>query len=123
MTYTLNGIKYSVSASRSNRDWIVNGQVRPDLKNCTDIDISITPFTNSLPINRLRLDLNKPQPIEVLYIDVPENSIRASRQRYTRKSGTVYNFQTIPNDFEADIIVDNDGFVVHYPQLFERVEL
>lgn len=122
LTYSVKGTTHTVSALRQDNDWIVNGQVRKEFATCIDVDISVTPFTNSLPINRLNLECNKPQPIEVLYIDVLENSIRAARQRYIRKSDTVYTFETVPNDFEADIIVDTEGFVVHYPELFDRVE-
>jgi hypothetical protein len=120
--YVLNGSRYSISASHVMDSWIINGQLREEFKNCIDIDITLTPFTNTLPIKRLNFQPTKPQPIEVLYIDVLENSIRVARQQYTKNSDTEYNFQNVPNDFEADIIVDNDGFVVHYPELFERIE-
>lgn len=118
--YTLNGISHTISALHET-DWIVNGETRPEFRNCTDIDITLTPFTNSLPINRLKLQNSKPQQIEVLYIDVLKNTFRIAQQQYTKRSASVYNFQNVPNDFEADIIVDNDGFVKHYPELFERI--
>lgn len=117
--YALNGIKHSISALHTDT-WIVNGQTREEFKNCIDIDITLTPFTNTLPIKRLNLKPNKPQQIDVLYVDVLKNDIRVARQQYTKKSENKYNFQNVPNDFEADIIVDNDGFVVHYPELFEQ---
>jgi len=118
--YTLNAAPHHVEARHENGQWIVNGVVREEFNNCIDIDITVTPFTNALPINRIDLQLNKPQQIEVLYVNVLENSIYPVRQQYTKKSGTRYNFQNVPNDFEADIIVDSEGFVVHYPELFER---
>lgn len=119
--YTLSGVKHTISASHTHKGWMINGQVRPEFNNCTDIDITLTPCTNSLPVNRLKPQNNKPQQIEVLYIDVLENTFRITRQQYTKKSTSVYNFQNVPNDFEADIVVDNDGFVEHYPELFERI--
>jgi hypothetical protein len=36
--------------------WYVNGQPDGKFNGCTDIDISLTPFTNTLPINRLKLE-------------------------------------------------------------------
>jgi hypothetical protein len=33
--------------------WSLDGQARPDLAHCTDIDIEASPFTNTLPIRRL----------------------------------------------------------------------
>lgn len=122
ISYVLNGISHSVSGAHTPDEWIINRQVKPEFKKCVDIDITLTPFTNSLPINRLRMNQDEPHQLEVLYINVLENRMYPVRQQYTKKSETTYNFQNIPNDFEADIIVDNQGFVVHYPQLFERME-
>jgi hypothetical protein len=33
--------------------WLADGRQRPDLDGCTDVDISLTPLTNTLPIRRL----------------------------------------------------------------------
>jgi len=121
IAYSLNGIKNLVTGIHHPKGWIINKQERPEFKNCVDIDITVTPFTNSLPINRLKLPVNVPRQIDVLYIDVLENRIYPVKQQYTKKSNTEYNFQNVPNDFEADIGVDKEGFVAHYPGLFERI--
>lgn len=120
VTYSYGNVNRRIYGLRNDTGWIINGKPHEDFNNCVDIDITLTPFTNSLPINRLTWELNKPMIIEVVYLDVLENVIRVAKQQYTRKSETSYNFQNVPNDFEADIIVDNEGFVVHYPNLFER---
>lgn len=120
ISHTLNSASHQIEAEQKNGEWIVNGKVREEFRNCIDIDITVTPFTNSLPIHRLDLQFNKPEKIEVFYINVLENSIYPVVQQYTKKSDTCYNFQNVPNDFEADIITDTEGFVVHYPELFER---
>src|SRR3978361_2383266 len=36
-------------------NWLSDGDKDDRLKDCIDVDISITPFTNTLPINRLKL--------------------------------------------------------------------
>src|SRR6186713_3301172 len=46
--------------------WMTNGNVLPEFEGCIDIDIPITPFTNSLPINRLNLQVGEEQEIQVL---------------------------------------------------------
>lgn len=119
---SFNKISHHISGSHTGTGWIINNRLHEEFKNCVDIDITLTPFTNSLPINRLDLAVDKPQKIEVVYLDVLKNNIRVAHQQYTKKSETNYNFQNIPNDFEANIITDNKGFVVHYPELFERIE-
>lgn len=91
-------------------------------KNCGDIDIPLTPFTNSLPINRLKLSIGQKQIIDVIYIDVLQREIRHLKQFYKRLNKNTYRYENIPNDFEAEIKVDEDGLVIEYPQLFTRIQ-
>jgi uncharacterized protein len=100
--------------------WKLNGENAEELKGCIDVDIPLTPFTNTLPINRLHLSPNNAEEIQVVYCDLLEGRIKSVRQKYTSISKTQYHYQNIPNDFEAIIVVDGDGFVVDYPSLFVR---
>jgi uncharacterized protein len=101
-------------------NWIVNGQAEQKLDGCFDVDIPLTPFTNSLPINRLKLTHDQEQQIKVIYCDLLYNNVTAVTQKYVRLSETIYHYQNVPNDFEAKIEVDQYGFVVDYPELFVR---
>ena len=67
-----------------------------EFKGCIDIDISLTPFTNSLPINRLEWELNKPRQINVMFLDILSHEIIPVQQRYTKLSNTEYKFETRP---------------------------
>jgi len=101
-------------------NWTKNGAPVNEFKGCIDIDISLTPFTNSLPINRLQWELNKPQQITVLFLDILSQEIMPTQQCYTKLSNTKFKFENVPNDFEAIITVDASGMVVNYPDLFVR---
>ena len=101
-------------------NWTKSGVPVNEFGGCIDIDISLTPFTNSLPINRLQWELNKPQQIKVLFLDILSQEIIPVQQRYTKLSNTEYKFENVPNDFEAIITVDESGMVVNYPELFVR---
>jgi uncharacterized protein len=101
--------------------WTINGLEMPEYDNCTDIDITLTPFTNTLPVKRPRLLVGGKRQIEVIYIDPEERKISLQKQLYIRKTTDVYHFETVPNDFEADIRFGEDGFVESYPGLFERI--
>ena len=103
-------------------NWLLNGQPAPQLCGCIDIDIPLTPFTNSLPINRLRLREGETHQIKVLYIDLLEDEISAKFQQYRKISYDQYSYQNVPNDFEAMITVDENGFVINYPGLFSRIQ-
>jgi len=103
--------------------WFKNNELSPEFSDCTDIDITLTPFTNSLPVNRLSLKMNEEKLINVVYVNIMEKEIAPAQQRYKKLSDTTYRFQTVPNDFEAIITFDDTGFVTDYPGLFQRAEI
>lgn len=94
----------------------------PELNGCLDVDISATPFTNTLPIRRLALNIGEAAGISVVYLAVPELSFRVLRQRYTRLQDRLYLYESLSSGYRAEIEVDGSGLVVRYPKLFERVE-
>lgn len=101
--------------------WQTNGKTLEQFNGCIDVDIPLTPFTNTLPINRLKLKKDQEQQIKVIYLDLLNEEIKPVTQKYTRLSDTQYKYENIPNDFEAAITVDESGLVVDYPTLFERI--
>lgn len=102
-------------------NWHANGQPLEAFKGCIDVDLPITPFTNTLPVNRLHLAHNENALIKVIYIDILVHEIKPVTQKYTRLSDRKYKYENVPNDFEAVISVDESGFVTDYPGLFNRV--
>ena len=101
-------------------NWTNAGNPLGLFNSCIDIDIRLTPFTNTLPIRRLQLQPGDTREIQVLYFDLLEGQMMPVRQQYTCVSATEYHYQNIPNDFEATIQVDKSGFMVDYPTLFVR---
>src|SRR5829696_3754474 len=101
------------------------GEPVPELDGCIDVDISATPFTNTLPIRRLGLKPGESEELTVTYVRVPELLIGAERQRYgcleARADGGLYHFEAMPSGFTAELPVDGDGLVIDYPGLFRRV--
>jgi uncharacterized protein len=101
------------------------GEALPDLAGCLDIDISATPFTNTLPIRRLSLQVGETRAIAVAYVALPELHVRPLRQRYTCLAmwpdGGLYRFEHLESGFTAELPVDADGLVLDYPGLFRRV--
>lgn len=96
----------------------------PELNGCTDIDITASPFTNTLPIRRLDLDVGESSEIDVAYVWVPEMVLDRKSQRYTRLEPEGgfdrYRFESLDSGFAADITVDDWGLVMDYPGLFDR---
>lgn len=50
-------------------NWTTNSKPAPQFEGCMDVDIPLTPFTNTLPINRLKLPIQASQDIQVIYLD------------------------------------------------------
>lgn len=120
---SFNKTQHRISGVHEKSGWMINNQFRKEFSSCIDVDITLTPLTNTLPINRLSLPIDQSRQIDILYINVFENKVYPVKQQYTRKTETIFNFQNVPNDFEADITVDADGYVTNYPKLFKRLKL
>jgi len=91
------------------------------LERALDVDLGGSPLTNTLVIRRLGLLNAAPdRPFTVLtaWVLLPGLEIVASEQTYTPLGGTRVRFES--DDFRADLTVDADGYVVHYPGLAQR---
>jgi hypothetical protein len=103
----------------------LDGRAVPELQGCVDADISVTPFTNTLPIQRLGLVPEETAELYVAYVECTEMQVWPEPQRYTclekRARGALYRFRSLDGGFTADLPVDADGLVVDYPGLFRRV--
>jgi uncharacterized protein len=106
---------------KSGEGWLVNDHPAADLEGCMDIDISLTPLTNTLPIRRLDFISQPHHRIEVVYIDMLAGEISKVRQHYTRLSGHSYLYENDDGEFSARLNTDSEDFVIDYEGLFERV--
>jgi hypothetical protein len=102
-----------------------DGRDVPELKDCIDVDISVTPFTNTLPIRRLSLAPTESAEVSVAYFEGTELQAWPELQRYTclekSERGGLYRFLSLDGGFTADLPVDANGLVLDYPGLFKRV--
>ena len=101
--------------------WWSNGQELEQVVGCIDIDLSITPSTNTLPIRRLALEPGDSRDVNAAWVRFPELTVERLPQRYVRTDETRYRYQSHGGEFTADIDVDEMGMVVRYPPLWERV--
>lgn len=99
-----------------------SGKEYHEFKGCKYVDISLTPLTNTLPVNGMAMCIGHSAAIDVVYIDIIENKIYKDTQHYTRIDNHTYRFENNNGSFTADIEVDDTGFVVHYPQLFNMIQ-
>jgi hypothetical protein len=102
-------------------NWYIHGREEKRLQGCVDIDISITPFTNSIPVNRIQPSPGVATNIEVVYLDVLNFDILREPQQYTQLNSNAYRFSSDGGNFLADITMDDLHLVTHYPGLFQRM--
>lgn len=98
-----------------------NGTERPDLADATDVDIGVTPSTNTLPIRRFRLAVGESRDLVAAWIRFPELSVIPARQRYTRVTEDHYLYESLDSGYQARLTVQNDGIVVQYADIWRAL--
>lgn len=97
-----------------------DGVERADLAGCVEVDIALTPFTNTLPIRRLGLSVGESADLRIVYVQIDRGlMLEAVDQSYVRLAEDVYRYSS--GDFSADLTVDADGLVTDYPGLWRRI--
>jgi hypothetical protein len=98
----------------------------PGLSEALDIDIQNSPLTNTMPILRHGFQRGGSGDFLMAFITIPSLRVEASPQRYehvrTTENGSVVRYISRDGDFTADLELDEDGLLVHYPRLAKRVE-
>jgi len=93
----------------------------PGADACIDIDLSATPFTNTLPIRRYDWQPGEQRRIAMLFVPFDSFEPFATEQIYTCLSARLFRFATADGSFTAELPVDDDGLVLDYPCLFQRL--
>lgn len=101
--------------------WLANGKPRPDLADCTDIDLGLSPSTNALPINRLRLPVGGRSQIDAAWIRFPALDVVAARQAYERAGKTRFTYHGLASGFRAWIEIDAFGLPITYEGVWQRL--
>jgi hypothetical protein len=86
-----------------------DGAPLPALQGCMDVDLSGSPFTNTLPIRRIG------------DADLPKLDVEPVAQAYTRVAPDRVRFESLSRPFAADLDIDDDALVLRYEGLFTRV--
>lgn len=105
-----------------NNEWVdINRKLLSDFTGCQDIDISLTPFTNTLPINRLKLAQGQSEEIKLIYFNLPMPEYKPVRQRYTNLGRGSYKYENLETGFTSILEVDEKGIVINYPGIWQRI--
>jgi hypothetical protein len=101
--------------------WTAGGEPLPDVEGALDCDINYSPLTNTMPLLRERGDL--PADFVMAWVDVPSLEVLRSEQRYEPIDGDRVRYVDPGHreGFSAELTLDDDGLLVRYEFLAERV--
>lgn len=110
---------------------VAAGRTRAGLPGCEqperldealDVDLGSCPLTNTLPIRRLgllRADAGTHVTVTAAWVLVPSLVVLPAQQAYTVLDPHQVRYAS--GEFAADLSLDEDGYVLHYPGLATRV--
>src|SRR5262245_22237634 len=115
------GQRISRIRARNGR-WYENGREKRTVRGCVDIDLGWSPSTNTLPIRRLRLAVGqRSEPLTMAWVRFPDLTVETLPQQYERLSERSYQYTSRGGGFTARLDVDDDGLVVDYEGLWQRL--
>jgi hypothetical protein len=101
--------------------WTWNGAPMPLLDGLVDVDLSITPSTNTPPFRRLRLAAGQRAEITAAWVSFPTLDVAPLRQVVRRVGLHAYEYEAPELGFAAEIECDEEGIVRSYGELWKRV--
>ena len=112
-----------LNIERTDGGWKVDGTRRVDLDDAEEPDLSVTPFCNTFPIRRTPVDAGASLTLDTCFVDGATMTVARSRQRYERLGPDRLRYVDLglSAGFAADLQVDEQGLVVRYQHLFERL--
>jgi hypothetical protein len=103
------------------RHWWIGETELVALRGCIDVDLGITPATNTLPIRRLNLAIGETQAVRAAWLQFPTLNIEMLPQHYTRLDTLQYRYESANGAFTTEIAVDERGLATQYAGGWERI--
>jgi len=99
--------------------WTLDGVEVPEVASCIDIDLNFSPSTNLLPIRRLGLEVGQEAEVRAAWLRFPSCKLEPLVQVYRHTGPNAYRYESAGGKFIADLQVDANGFVTHYPNFWQ----
>ncbi len=113
-------LRYELSGSRLRAAVTGGRSIELEVGEHDFFDLGYSPLFNSLPIRRDGLHLGgEGRDYVMAWVEVPSLDVSRSEQRYEPLAGGTIRYRS--GSFTADLEVDDEGLVVRYPGLAERI--
>jgi uncharacterized protein len=100
--------------------WWAAGEELASVRGCLDVDLGVTPSTNTLPIRRLEMPMDGVRDVTAAWIKFPDLEVSPLRQTYTRLGKQRYLYESRDSDFITLLDVDELGLVSRYAGNWQR---
>ncbi|MFZ0230270.1 MAG: putative glycolipid-binding domain-containing protein [Mycobacterium sp.] len=106
--------------------WLITdhrGESRSAYDGALDVDVVFSPFFNALPIRRCGLNERADTiTVPTIYVTLPDMSIASAPVSYSSaEPGAGEGIKVHSPVSETTLTVDDDGFIVDYPSVAERI--
>ena len=105
--------------------WLADDCEVEACRGALDVDLGVTPSTNTSAIRRLGLAVGSSTELTATWVRFPELTVQPLPQRYTRLAERTYLYESLRDGvvvFRARLEVDGTGLVERYEGLFERID-
>ncbi len=122
---TVEGLAGRVGVEAEGGTWRVDGEPRPDLDGCLDLDLEVSVCTNVLPVRRMRLAVGERAEAPAAWVRIPDLRVERLEQSYRRlpdeDGRSRYEYEAPGEEFACVIVFDADGLTRDYPGIGTRV--
>jgi hypothetical protein len=98
----------------------INGSYRTEFDGCADVELDCTPFTATVPIRRLALDIGDAADLDVIDVDVETLAAIRRPVRYERLADRSYRRTALATGEARQFEVDQFGLVIDEANRFRR---
>ena len=105
--------------------WLADECEVEECRGALDVDLGVTPSTNTSAIRRLGLAVGASADLTAAWVRFPDLAVQPLPQRYTRLGERTFLYESLRDGvvvFHARLEVDGTGLVERYERLFERVD-
>jgi hypothetical protein len=125
LTVTLAARDRQLSIARDEENmWLItghDGQSRSAYEGAVDVDVVLSPFFNALPIRRTGLHRRtEAVQLPVVYVNLPDLTVTAETISYDCP-GPGAGIKLNSPVADTTVVVDDEGFILDYPGLAERI--
>ncbi len=123
-TLTAAGTRAVALAREADDRWTVDGEARPDLDGCVDVDFESSAVTNTFPVHRIAFQRGETVAVASAFVRADDLRVERLEQTYTLIARSaerlIFHYESPTFDFVCELVYDAAGLVLHYPGIATR---